>query len=86
MNILKRIFPLSFGAAEVKELVFKIIIYALMALGAGLVLLLAGKVVGWIPVLGSMVGGALKLVGWSVEIYLHGGILLLILDYTKVLR
>ena len=86
MDVLKKIFPFSFGAMAVKELVFKIITYVFMALGAGLVLWLAGMIVGWIPVLGSMVGGALKLIGWSVEIYLQAGIVLAILDYTKVLR
>lgn len=86
MDILKKIFPLSFGAVEVKDLVVKIIIYVAMALGAGLVLWAAGWAVGWLPVLGSMIGGALKFIGWSVEIYLNAGIVVAILNHTKVLR
>lgn len=85
MDVLKKIFPFSFGAMEVKELVLKIVVYAIMALGMGLVLWVAGRAVGWLPVLGAMVGGALKLIAWSTELYLHAGIVLAILDYTKVI-
>ena len=86
MNILRKIFPLSYGATDVKDLVVKIIIYVAMALGAGLVLWVAGWAIGWIPVLGSMIGVALKLIGWSVEVYLTGGIVVAILNHTKVLQ
>ncbi len=86
MDILKKIFPYSFGAAEVKDLVIKIIVYIVAAFLAGVVLAVAGLITGWIPVLGAIVGLLLSIVGGAVELYVLIGIILLVLDYLKVLK
>lgn len=86
MDILKKVFPYSFGAAEVKDLVVKIIVYIVAAFLAGVVLALAGLITGWIPVLGAVIGLLLSIVGGAVELYVLIGIVLLVLDYLKVLK
>lgn len=86
MDILKKVFPYSFGAAEVKDLVIKIIVYIVAAFLAGVVLALAGLITGWIPVLGAVIGLLLSIVGGAVELYVLIGIVLLVLDYLKVLK
>lgn len=72
MDMLKKFFPYSFGAAEVKDLVIKIIVY-----------LVAGAVIGWVVGLIPLVGG---LIGSLVGLYGTVGIVLLVLDYLKVLK
>ena len=72
MDMLKKFFPYSFGAAEVKDLVIKIIVY-----------LVAGAVIGWVVGLIPLVGGLISsLVGLDGTV----GIVLVVLDYLKVLK
>lgn len=68
----EEVFPYSFGAAEVKDLVIKIIVY-----------LVAGAVIGWVVGLIPLVGG---LIGSLVGLYGTVGIVLVVLDYLKVLK
>lgn len=72
MDMLKKFFPYSFGAAEVKDLVIKIVVYVL-----------AGYLLGWLVGLIPLVGG---IVGWVISIYSTVGWILAILDYLKVLK
>lgn len=72
MDMLKKFFPYSFGAAEVKDLVIKIIVY-----------LVAGAVIGWVVGLIPLVGG---LISSLVGLYGTVGIVLVVLDYLKVLK
>lgn len=78
MDTLKKLFPFSFGAADVAALVIKILIYFVAGAVIGFVLYLLAH----IPVVNILVG----LVGALVEIYLLGGIVIAILDYLKVLK
>lgn len=86
MDILKKVFPYSFGAAEVKDLVIKIIVYIVAAFLAGVVLSIAGLITGWIPIVGAIIGVLLSIIGGAVELYVLIGIVLLVLDYMKVLK
>lgn len=72
MDMLKKYFPYSFGAADVKDLVIKILVYVL-----------GGAVVGFVLGLLPIVGGIL---GWIVNIYTTVGWILAVLDYLKVLK
>jgi len=78
MDMIRKVFPFSLGAKDVKDLVIKILIY-----------LVAGAVLGWviglfakIPVLGLI----FSLVGTVVGLYCFVGIVLAVLDYMKVLK
>ena len=72
MDMLKKIFPYSFGSKDVASLVIKIVVY----LVASAVL---GFVIGLIPLVGGLVGSLIGL-------YSTVGIVLAILDYLKVLK
>ncbi|MBO5754627.1 MAG: hypothetical protein J6R89_01070 [Clostridia bacterium] len=79
MELLKQIFPFSFGKKnDVVALVINILIYVLVDVVFGFVLNLVGK----IPVIGLITG----IVGWIGEIYLLVGIILSVLDYCKLIK
>ncbi len=72
MDMLKKYFPFSFGAADVKTLVIKVVIYLVVSAVAGFVL-------GLIPFVGGIVA-------WIIGLYCTVGWILAILDYLKVLK
>ena len=72
MDILKKLCPYSFGVADVKDLVIKILVYVL-----------GGAVVGFVLGLLPIIGGIL---GWIVNIYTTVGWILVVLDYLKMLK
>ncbi len=77
MDMLKKIFPLSFGAGDVAGLIIKILIY----LVAGFVF---GAVIGFfggIPLIGLIV----KIVCGLIDIYCLAGIIITVLDFLKIL-
>ena len=80
MDILKQVFPISFGVKEkvLKDLVVSIVIYLVIGLVAGLALGLLGK----IPVVNIVVG----IVGWAVEAYNLVGIILVVLKFLGLVR
>ncbi len=78
MDFLKKFFPWSFKANDVKALVISIIIYIVIGFVGGLILglLSAIPLIGW---LFSIVGGLL-------ELYTVVGIVLAVLVFVKVLK
>lgn len=86
MDTLKKIFPYSFGVKDVKDLVIKIVIYLVASVVVSLVCWLVGLVLGWIPVVGLLIGVILNIVNWLVGVYNLVGIILAALDFAKVLK
>lgn len=78
MDLLKKIFPFSFGTADVATLVIKIIVYVVVGAVIGFVF----SLVAIIPIVNILVG----LLGTLVEIYILGGIAVTVLDFCKVLK
>ena len=79
MDMLKKIFPLSFGEKkDVVALVVNIVIYLVVGLVAGILIGLLAK----IPVLGVIIA----LGGGLVDLYVLVGIVLSVLDYLKLLK
>lgn len=72
MELLKKVFPYSFGAQDIKGLIIKIAVY-----------LVASAVLGWVLGLIPLVGG---IAAWVVGVYSTVGWILVILDYLKVLK
>lgn len=72
MEMLKKIFPYSFGAQDIKGLVIKIVVY-----------LVVSAILGWVIGLIPLIGG---IVSWIIGIYSTVGWILAILDYLKVLK
>jgi hypothetical protein len=79
---LKKIFPVSYE----KSLLVSIIVYLITAVVASLLIAFAGAITGWIPVIGTLVGWALRIVGIVVDIYVVGGIVVSILLALKVIK
>ena len=79
MDILKKIFPVSFRFSDtVANLVIGILIYVLGGVVAGVLL----GVVPNFPVIGLIT----SLTGSIISVYGTGGIVILILSFTKVLK
>ena len=79
---LKKLFPYSYQ----KSLLVSLIIYIVTAIVASLLIGFAGAITGWIPVVGTLVGWALRIVGIIVDIYVVGGIVVSILLALKVIK
>jgi ABC-type multidrug transport system permease subunit len=79
---LKKLFPMSYE----KSTLISIIIYLVTAVVASLLIGFAGALTGWIPVVGTLVGWALRIVGIVVDIYVVGGIVVSILLALKVIK
>ena len=78
MDMIRKVFPYSLGAKDVKELVIKILVYLVAGVIVGALIGILAK----IPVLGLI----FSLVGAVVDLYCFVGIILAILDYMKVLK
>lgn len=78
MDMLKKFFPFSFGAADVKALVIKIVVYVVASFVVGFVAGLLSQV----PVLGLVLG----IVNWLFGLYSTAGVVFAILAYVKVLK
>jgi hypothetical protein len=79
LNTLKKYFPYSFGAKELKDLIIKIIVYVV----AGIVIGTVASVIGLIPLIGGIIGW---IVGTVANVYTTAGWIIAILDYLKVLK
>lgn len=87
METLKKFFPLSWKyTKDVANLIIGIIIYLVVGLLAAAVIALSALIVGWIPVIGGLVGIVLGLVGGLVDIYVLAGIVIQILVFAKVIK
>lgn len=86
MSTLKKFFPYSFGAASVSALVIKIIVYICLPAILGVVTGIVGMLLGEIPVIGAIITWALGVISSVIGLYSLIGIVLLVLDYLKVLK
>ena len=78
MDMLKKYFPFSFKAKDVKDLVINIVIYLVVSIVGGWVL----GLIGAIPVIGLIA----DLIGALLGLYCLVGIVLALLDYFKLLK
>ncbi len=87
METLKKFFPLSFKRTDsIGNLIVGILLYLLVGIVAGALIWLATLIVGWLPVVGALIGWALGVVGGLVELYILAGIIIQILVFAKVIK
>lgn len=87
MDVLKKIFPLSFKyTKDASNLVIGILIYLIAGLIIGALIVLATMLVGWIPAVGAVIGWILGTISGLLGLYVLAGIVILILAFTKVLK
>ncbi|MBQ9838374.1 MAG: hypothetical protein IJO56_02595 [Oscillospiraceae bacterium] len=79
MELLKTVFPFSFQPKkDVAALVINILIYLAVGLVAGLLIGLLSKI--------NVLGLIVSLVGGLADLYVTAGVVLSVLDYTKVIK
>lgn len=86
MDVLKKLFPYSFGIKDTNNFIVKIIVYVVASIVLGAVIALAGLLVGWIPVVGAIIGWALGLISSLCGLYCLAGLVILILVFCKVIK
>ena len=87
METLKKYFPLSFKWVDsVANLVIGIIVYVVLSILAGALIALATLLVGWIPVVGAIIGWVLGLISSLVGLYFLAGLVIHILVFCKVIK
>ena len=78
MDVLKKIFPLSFKCAEKNDFITSLVIYGVAAVVAAILI----AVLRFVPVLSILV----SLTGYLAEVYITAGIALSILVFIKVIK
>ena len=78
MSTIKSLFPFSFRASTVKELVITILVYLVADFVCGLI-------IGFLGIL-PIVGFIFAIIGWVLGLYFFVGIVLAVLSYLKVLK
>lgn len=79
MDLLKKIFPLSFKyAKDVANLIVGIIVYLVVAVVGGIVIWLASLV----PIIGWLIGA----LGGLLDLYVAVGVVLQVLVFLKVVK
>lgn len=87
MDLLKKIFPISFKYKDSgKDLAIGIVVYLVAAILAGVLIWLATALTGWIPAVGALLGWLLGIVSGLVGLYALVGIVLEVLVFAKVLK
>ena len=87
MEVLKKYFPLSFKWVDsVANLIIGIIVYVVLSILAGALIALATLLVGWIPVVGEIIGWLLGLISSLVGVYFLAGLVIHILVFCKVIK
>ncbi len=79
MEMLKKLFPFSFKAKnDIRDLLITVLVF----IAADLICSVIDKVLGAIPLIGTLVG----LVGWIIGLYFFVSIVLAVLDYLNVFK
>lgn len=86
MDMLKKVFPHAFAVTDQSKLIGALIIYAVVLVIGAVISWLIGTLLGWIPLIGFIIGLLLKIAGIIIDVYAVGGIILSLLVYFKVLN
>ncbi len=86
MDIVKKIFPLSFSIKDTGNFVVKLLVYLLGGVIFGVLAGLAGLLFGWIPLVGPILMWAISVIGSIIGVYCLAGLIILILVFCKVIK
>ena len=78
MDFLKKLLPISFKATDKDNFIKALVIYIV----AAVVMTVVGMLLGWIPVIGKLI----SIIGYVVDVYVTGGVVVAILVFTKVIK
>ncbi len=82
MDTLKKIFPLSFNAADTKKFVINLLIYIFAPTVLGIVT----GIIAIIPIIGAIIAWIVGAISGIFGLYCLVGLILLILVYAKVIK
>ena len=88
LNInMKKLFPISYKNSKgVVDFIVGLLTYIAIGIIAGVAIWLATALVGWVPLIGSIIASVLGLVSTLIAVYVLIGIVLLILAFLKVIK
>ncbi|MBR2482099.1 MAG: hypothetical protein IKB58_04515 [Oscillospiraceae bacterium] len=86
MDMIKKYLPHAFAADTQERMIGAVIIYVAILVVGLVVSWLIGTLLGWIPLIGIVVGLLLKIAGIIIDVYAVAGIVLTLLVYFKVLK
>ena len=86
MDMIKKYLPHAFAADTKERMIGALIIYAVIFLAGVVISWLIGTLLGWIPLIGIVVGWILKIAGFIVNAYALVGVIFTLLVYFKVLK
>ena len=86
MDMIKKYLPHAFAADTKERMIGALIIYAVIFLAGVVISWLIGTLLGWIPLIGIVVGLILKIAGFIVNAYALVGVIFTLLVYFKVLK
>jgi hypothetical protein len=86
MDMIKKYLPHAFAADTQERMIGALIIYAVILVAGVVISWLIGTLLGWIPLIGIVVGLILKIAGIIIDVYAIAGIVLTLLTYFKVLK
>lgn len=86
MDMIKKYLPHAFAADTQERMIGALIIYAVVLVAGIVISWLIGTLLGWIPLIGIVVGLILKIAGIIIDVYAIAGIVLTLLTYFKVLK
>ncbi|MBO5010060.1 MAG: hypothetical protein IKJ13_07520 [Clostridia bacterium] len=87
METLKKFFPLSWKYSnDVANVIIGIIVQLVVGILAGALIFLSTLIVGWIPVVGALVGWVLGIIGSLIDVYVLAGIIIQLLVFFKVIK
>lgn len=85
--MLKKWFPLSFKHSNsVGSLIVGIIVYLVVGILAGLLIGLANILLGWIPLVGTVVALIARVIGALIDVYVVAGIVIQVLAFLKLVK
>ena len=86
MDMIEKYLPHAFAADTKERMIGALIIYAVILVVGAIVSWLIGTLLGWIPLIGIVIGLLLKIAGIIIDVYAVAGIVLTLLVYFKVLK
>ena len=78
MDFLKNLLPISFKATDKDNFIKALVIYIV----AAVVMTVVGMLLGWIPIVGKLI----SIIGYVVDVYVTGGVVVAILVFTNVIK
>ena len=87
MDLLKKIFPLSFKRTDsIANLIIGILLYLIVGVVVAALITLSVLIAGWLPLVGPIIAWALGVVSSLIGVYVLAGIIIQVLVFAGILK